>query len=156
MSKANKATEPTDPTDDEAQDLRLIFEHSTNEIRFLKSQQWTITNYVVAIYVAVLAVSSILESNFSCGVLPCEHYFLAIAAALAMIVGISIVRRIDKDLTKNRKRVDRSIAGLSQAFRDALVPVQIAVREKTSVRISAALKAVILFGGLVVIYLIVG
>lgn len=146
----------TEPTGDEAQDLRLIFEHSTNEIRFLKSQQWTITNYVVAVYVAVIAISSILESNFSCGVLPCELYFLAIAAALAAAVGIGIVRRIDKDLTKNRKRVDRSIAGLSQAFRDALVPVPIAVREKTSGTISAALQAVILFGGLVVIYLIVG
>jgi len=145
----------TEPTGDEAQDLRLLFEHATNEMRFLKSQQWTITNYVVAVYVAVIAITSLLESNFSCGVLPCEHYFLAIAAVFAAIFGLRMIRRIDKDLTKNRERIDKAVDGLSEAFKAVWVRIPIAEKEKISRNFSAVLQAVILVGGLVVVYLII-
>ena len=142
--------------DAEAADIRLLFEHSAAEIQFLKRQQWTITNYVIAVYVGVVAVSQILKDNYKGGAMPAELYGLGVVALLALIGGIWIIRRIDKDLTKYRIRIDQSRELLSEVFQKATDPEGIEVREETSRTISGILQRVILFAGLVVVYLVAG
>lgn len=142
--------------DQEAAEIRLLFEHSSGEIQFLKRQQWTITNYVIAVYVGVVAVWQILMDRYNGGAAPAELFGLVAIAILALIVGIWMLRRIDKDLTKYRKRIDQSRERLSKAFNEATDAEGIEVREQTSRSISGILQLVILLGGLVVVYLVAG
>ena len=142
--------------DQEAAEIRLLFEHSSGEIQFLKRQTWTITNYVIAVYVGVVAVLQILMDRYDGGASPAELFGLGAIALLALIVGIWMLRRIDKDLTKYRERVDRSMKLLSKTFNEAVDAEELEVREKTSRSFSGILKLVILLGGLVVIYLVAG
>lgn len=140
----------------EWQDMRLLYEHSANEIQFLKGQQWTITNYVVAVYVGVVAVSQILKNGSREGALPGEVCALLTVTATALIAGLWIVQKIDKDLLKYRNRIDESRKRLSKEFRKAQDPEKLSVREGTSRAISRILQAVIFIGGVAAGYLVIG
>lgn len=111
---------------------------------------------MIAVYVGVVAVSQILKDNYKGGAMPAELYGLGVVALLALIGGIWIIRRIDKDLTKYRIRIDQSRELLSEVFQKATDPEGIEVREETSRTISGILQRVILFAGLVVVYLVAG
>ncbi|MFV2045334.1 MAG: hypothetical protein ACC700_19140 [Anaerolineales bacterium] len=140
----------------ETNEAVVVFERVTEEIRFLKRQQWSITNYIIAAYVGIVAVSSILKDGVPSPIKAFEFIVLALAALAAMIIGFRIIRRLDKDLTKNRHRINRAIKRLPQAFEEIWISVPLAEREDSSTSISWALRTAIVFGGLAVIYLLLG
>jgi hypothetical protein len=141
---------------EETNEAVFIFERITEEIRFLKSQQWSITNYVIAAYVGIIAAAAILRGEVYSEIKSYELIILTLGAVAAMIIGFWIIRRLDKDLTKNRLRIDRATERLPQAFREIWKPVPLAEREGSAKSISWALRAAIVFGGLIVIYLLIG
>ena len=87
-------------TQDPAEDFRILWSDSAEEIRFFKSQQFSVTNYTLALYAALI----VMESNLSRVALSVG---LAMIALAVLAIGVWIVMSLQRAMTKSRCRVQR-------------------------------------------------
>jgi hypothetical protein len=79
--------------------VEIVFRALFEELRFMKRQQWTITNYGVLILAAIYAMREHVTFNHS-------QKYLAGAAFLVAVAGPWLLFRIQSDMAKARYRLD--------------------------------------------------
>jgi len=78
------------------EELRLLYQVSTQDLAFFKQQQWSVTNYVLLLYGAFFGVSQIDALN----VASCERFVLCLLATALSVVGILIVYKLENSKGK--------------------------------------------------------
>ena len=81
--------------------VETVFKALFEELRFMKQQQWTITNYSVLILAAIYAVKNQLPAGF-----PHSHSWLRGLAILTAIGGSFLLLRIQSHMAGTRCRLD--------------------------------------------------
>lgn len=76
---------------------RELYQDAVANNRFLKRQQWTVTNYGLLVFVAVVAFNEYVTGAAHCA--------LAAVALLTAIVGIYGLIRFHRDMMGNRRRL---------------------------------------------------
>ena len=71
------------------------------QIGFLKKQQWTMTNYLAAIYAAIFGIKKELASSLP----PSLTCILTLSVAVACVYGLIALGIIQRDLGNVRKRL---------------------------------------------------
>jgi hypothetical protein len=79
--------------------VEIVFRALFEELRFMKRQQWTITNYGALILAAIYAVRQQLTFNHS-------QTYLKGAAILVAAAGWGFLVRIQSDMARTRYRLD--------------------------------------------------
>ena len=134
-------------TDREHEELRLLYSTSVGEISFFKQQQWTVTNYAVAIYVGLVVIAKQLIAK------PPDTWkvFVLTATAVAVaIAGIGVIRLLQSSIEVRRNRLCMIRSRFSEAFRAAWT------QQKEKDDIQLLLYAVVVTGGVFSFWLLVG
>ena len=141
-------TETTTPTlsDTEREELRLLYSVSVGDIAFFKQQQWTVTNYAIGTYVALVAADKLLAAE------PCTWAFWVLGGAVvgAAVAGVGVVRRLQRSIKVRRGRLSAVRSRFSDAFLDAWHQHK---DEKDDIHL--LLQAVVILGGLLSLVLVV-
>lgn len=105
---------PTLP-ESEREELLSLYQVTTQDLAFFKSQQWTLTNYALAAYVAIVGVPELFDVERA----TCATWALC-AAVLAVAVSAAwVLWRLHGSIEERRSRLERIYGQLSQTFRDA-------------------------------------
>ena len=99
------------------EELRLLWQLSANGIEFFKSQQWRVTNYGILIFAAMIGIAEFISNKepkywFSC--------ILLLAPPIVAVFGIYILNKLQNDIEKIRKRLQRIEPQFTDEFRMAL------------------------------------
>ncbi len=101
--------------EDERQELLALYQATTQDLSFFKSQQWAITNYALIAFAAIIGVPQLAKQTFT----PCVRTLL-IGAAIAMTVLSTIVLyRLKRSIDDRRARLDRVYDRFSDEFKNA-------------------------------------
>jgi len=92
--------------DDMSPQVSTVFKELFEHIKFMKQQQWTITNYGALILGAIYAVKLPPEPG-----LPHHQTYLKGLAIATAVVGSLLLLRIQSDMAKSRCRLARIIHG---------------------------------------------
>ena len=84
------------------EELRLLYQVTTQDLAFFKQQQWSVTNYVLLLYGAFFGISQI----DSLKVASCERFVLCLLATALGVVGIWLVIKLEKSIKARRDRLD--------------------------------------------------
>lgn len=80
-------------------ELSLFFQDSVDNIRFLKKQQWMVTNYVILLYVTIFGIHNHIDATF------CEKYLLLTVAFSILLSGIYLIFKLHKSIVGFRMRL---------------------------------------------------
>jgi hypothetical protein len=84
-------------TDDMPKRIELLFQDAVDNLRFVKQQQWTVTNYAFLAYSALVALAQLTGSKL----LPVLYY----ALALAWFYSAAMLALLLVDIEKFRRRI---------------------------------------------------
>jgi uncharacterized integral membrane protein len=85
--------------------VSTVFKAIFDELRFMKRQQWTITNYGALILAAIYTVRHQLPVEVTH--LQSKLKFLAILAIATAVLGSVLLLRIQSDMARSRCRLDK-------------------------------------------------
>jgi hypothetical protein len=85
------------------EELRLLYQVSTQDLDFFKQQQWSVTNYVLLLYGTFFGISQIDNLKVS----SCERFVFCLVATALGIVGIYLVIKLEKSIKARRNRLDK-------------------------------------------------
>ncbi len=102
-------------TDAERQELLALYQVSTQDLAFFKSQQWALTNYALVSLAAIVAAAQFDAVTYA----PCIRLLLCVAAVLIAVVAIALLWRLHGSIVERRARLRRVYARLTETFRDA-------------------------------------
>ena len=80
--------------------VSTVFKAIFDELRFMKQQQWAITNYGAAILAAIYAVRQQLPISHA-------QSILKVLAFLTAVVGSALLLRIQRDMARSRHRQNK-------------------------------------------------
>jgi hypothetical protein len=103
------------PTDQDRDELLLLYDVSVKDIAFFKKQQWVATNYGIALYVAVIAISSHILKN-----LTLAHKVVLFLSSLGiMLAGIGVLCHLQHSIVVRRARLRAVREHFGQPFHAA-------------------------------------
>ena len=85
------------------EELRLLYEVTTQELVFFKQQQWSVTNYVLLLFGAFFGVSQLDALKVGA----CERFVLCHFATALAVVGILLVWTLEKSIIARRDRLGK-------------------------------------------------
>lgn len=85
------------------EELCLLYQITTQDLVFFKQQQWSVTNYVLLLYAAVVGLTQLSEIETT----SCERFVLCVLATVLGISGIVILWKIEKSIAVRRDRLDK-------------------------------------------------
>jgi hypothetical protein len=105
-------------SDAEAEDFRALWTVSTEDIRFFKSQQYSVANYAIALYAALFAIFG------ASGMTNTWRICLAFGAFAIGAFGIYQNHALQRALTKSRRFAHAGRTRLSRALSGAIASVR--------------------------------
>ncbi|UUZ62268.1 hypothetical protein LP417_18900 [Polaromonas sp. P1-6] len=84
------------------EELRLLYQVTTQDLVFFKQQQWSVTNYVLLLYAAVVGFTQLSEQTTSC-----ERFVLCVLATVLGASGIVILWKQEKSIAARHDRLDK-------------------------------------------------
>lgn len=102
--------------DHEREELRLLYQVSVSDIAFFKQQQWSATNYILAIYAAMLFIAyQLLEKPLTTW----QQWLLVVLTWSATVGGVAVVLRLQNSILGRRTRLERVKKHFGKAFEHA-------------------------------------
>jgi len=101
--------------DEERDELLSLYQVTTQDLAFFKSQQWTLTNYGLAALAILVGVPSYASTALSWNAKLC----LGAALILVGILTIFVLTRLHFSIVERRERLERIYSKMSPAFQDA-------------------------------------
>ena len=131
----------------ENEELRMLYTVSAGDITFFKQQQWTVTNYAVALYVGFVVIATQLLTKPASG---WKVVVLCVLTAAVAIAGLGALSLLQSSIEVRRNRLEAVRNGLSEAFRAAWT------QNKRGDDILLLHRAVVIAGAVISIWLIGG
>jgi hypothetical protein len=100
----------------EHEELLVLFQVTAQDISFFKSQQWTLTNYTLVAFAAIVGIPKFIGVSLSCF----YQIFLSIVAVVLATSSLWIMFRLKKSIDERRDRLNRIYDKLSYVFLEAL------------------------------------
>ena len=100
-------------TSEERKDLHLLYQVTTQDLAFFKTQQWSITNYTFLIYAGLVGLDQLLKGSGTTSVV------LAVVALFAAASAIYLLWRLEISIKGRRARLTFIRGKLSDLFTEA-------------------------------------
>lgn len=102
-------------SDEERQELLALYQVTTQDLAFFKSQQWTLLNYTL---VGFAALAGIVHLEYVAAT-DSIKYLLCIAAFVVCGIGFWVEGHLHGSIEERRDRLERVFLKLSDAFKEA-------------------------------------
>lgn len=126
--------DPSNPsgelTDHEHAELLSVYQSAIADITFFKSQQFTLTNYGILIYVAIVGVAGILKEGSRLE--SAETIVLLITALVVLLIGILVLGSLETALQKGRGRLERCVDHFSERIKTCVFQTTVRAEDKPS------------------------
>jgi hypothetical protein len=103
------------------EELQLLYQTSITELEFFKRQQWSVTNYALLLYAAIVGVAQLLQGNVSA----MEKLVLCLVATTVGLLGAYILWVLNNSIDVRKAR----LVEIHQHFSDNFRQIR-AVQEK--------------------------
>ncbi len=97
------------------EELRLLFQVTTADLAYFKTQQWAITYYSFLVDAALIGVAQLLRPTIS----GLERFALACLALLGALAAMVILAKLEKSISVRRSRLDEARSHFGSAFQRA-------------------------------------
>ncbi len=108
-------TSETGRSDDAREDLRLLYQVTTQDLAFFKQQQWSTTNYALLLQAALVGVIQLAKGAATQSV----RIGACVLATAVGIAGVVLLTKLERSIKARRDRLGQVRGRLSQEFRDA-------------------------------------
>lgn len=95
-------------------EILALYQVTAQDLTFFKQQQWSVTNYALVLDAGLLGVRQVAKSLSD----P-EKLIICIVATGLGILGLYLLRTLERSITARRERLEGVRIRLSQEFRDA-------------------------------------
>lgn len=96
----------------EDEELRLLYQVTVQDLAFFKTQQWSIANYGLLLYAAIVAIPQIPGLWLS----RYERLVLCLAVTVLAITGIYLIYKLERSITARRERLIKTRRLFTNAF----------------------------------------
>jgi hypothetical protein len=96
------------------EELRLLHSSCISEIASFKQQQWATTNYGLLAYAALVSLTQLKPQPSSF-----ERYALVVVAAGVLVIGLYVIRKLDRSIETRRTRLNSVRSHFTPEFRAA-------------------------------------
>ena len=100
---------------DNQEELRMLYQITVSDLSYFKTQQWSVTNYSLLIYAALVGVAQLLNPTLANS----ERFFLSGLALTAMAAGITVLRKLQTSILVRQARLDAARDNFSNIFKQA-------------------------------------
>jgi hypothetical protein len=121
------------------EELRLLYEVSVTDLEFFKRQQWSVTNYALLLYAAVVGVARLLDG----GVSHLEKLVLCFVATGVAILAGYILWVLNNSIDVRKARLAAIRKNFSTTFHSAWSARE---RDEEALSIYRSLLAVVVIG----------
>jgi hypothetical protein len=94
------------------EDLRLLYEITVSDLSYFKTQQWSVTNYCMLSYAALVGVATVLPGGLNVG----DRVVLVLFALGVCVSTISVLRKLQTSVGIRQSRLDSIRENLGDAF----------------------------------------
>lgn len=115
MTESNTDTEPEVTTEAERAELLVLYQVNTQDLANFKDQQWTLTNYTLIAFAAIIGIPQIPAIEISI----CGRLILCGIATIVALLATWLIWRLRTSIEDRRKRNERIFPRLTPAFRAA-------------------------------------
>lgn len=102
-----------DINSDERADLHLLYQVTTQDLAFFKTQQWAITNYTFLIFAALVGLKSVVPASLLASLV------LGAVAVLVAVTSVYLLRRLEVSIKGRQARLTYIRGKLSGEFSKA-------------------------------------
>jgi hypothetical protein len=102
-------------SDHAREDLRVLYQVTSQDLAFFKQQQWSTTNYALLLQASMVGVLQLTGATTT----EWERIAACILATGVGAVGVALVATLERSITARRHRLSKVRAQLSPEFRDA-------------------------------------
>lgn len=102
-------------SESEQAELLALYQVTTQDLAFFKSQQWSLTNYALVALATITGVQQLPSAD----VTPCVATLLCLAAIFLTVLTGLLLLRLHGSIEERRARLERIYARLSEEFRSA-------------------------------------
>lgn len=133
--------------DQSSEELRLLYQASVTELEFFKRQQWSVTNYALLLYAAIIGVTQLLTENIG----QAEKLVLCLVATAVATSGGYILLVLNNSIDVRKARIAMIRKNFSVLFHGAW-----SAKEKAEEALSVyrLLLAVVIIGAVAVWWLV--
>lgn len=101
--------------DQEHAELLVLYQVTTQDLTFFKSQQWALTNYGLLALAAIVGVRQLSQVKIT----PCVATLLCAVAVFLTVLTAWLLLRLHGSIEERRGRLERIYARFSDEFRTA-------------------------------------
>jgi len=137
-------------------EIKLLYGISVNDIAFAKNQQWKITNYVIAVYVALFGVwkSVVVDPNVK-HLFGIECSFFLLISLITLIAGIYLICIDQGLLERSRGRIDRIVKNFSEEFQGLFQHIDTKKRSNNAYAVLVTQISIMILGYILLAYAII-
>src|SRR3989344_6953117 len=96
-----QSTDNIQLTEADHTELQLLYTVSVSDIAAFKQQQWSVTNHMLAIQAALVAVGQLLKESLGSW----ERWLLVVLVGVTACVGGSVLFRLRRSIEERRERL---------------------------------------------------
>jgi len=95
------------------EELRLLYQTSVTELEFFKRQQWSVTNYALLLYAAIVGIAQLLTGDID----QTEKLVLCLLGSVVGLLGAYILWVLNNSIEVRKSRLGAIHGNFSEAFR---------------------------------------
>lgn len=94
------------------EELHLLYQVSVQDLAFFKGQQWSITNYGLLLYAAIVGIPQIPNICLT----PCERLILCLLATALTGSGVFLLWKLERSIKARRDRLKKIFKTFTNTF----------------------------------------
>jgi|SRR6266446_4689584 len=134
----------------EHDELLAVYQSAIGDIAFFKSQQFTLTNYAILVYVAILGVAKLLKDAGRLAT--AEAVILFLSALVVLLLGLFVLSELQVSLQEGRGRLERCIDNFSKQIEKRIFQTPVRAEDKQS--LTNLFRSILVFGFLAVVWIL--
>ena len=100
----------------EHQEITVLYQIMVQDLAQFKNQQWTLTNYTILVFAAIISVSEFDDLKLSL----CGSFLLCLVASVIFGIAVHILWQLRASIEIRRKRIKHIIEKYSEVYRSCL------------------------------------
>jgi hypothetical protein len=127
-------------------ELHLLYQVSVQDLAFFKGQQWSITNYGLLLYAAIVAIPQTKVT-----LTPCERLILCLIATALAGTGVYLLWKLERSIKARQDRLKKVFRTFTKTF---CLAWRSKYKDPDAPTVSILLGSILILGALVVWWLV--
>src|SRR5574340_37089 len=98
-----------------SEELQMLYQVTVSDLTYFKTQQWSVTNYVLALLASLIGVTQFLKPAPSSS----DRIILAAWVMAVSITTIIVLSKLQHSITVRQSRLEAARANFSESFQQA-------------------------------------